>query len=630
MRSEPDAVPRRRVDPFAYHLLSNVLSMAKNRDGGGGLDMSIGLVVLLVLLVGPILILRSAFRRSSKTPEKPKSNSARAPAPSSAKVSEKRPADEYRELLRDLGSSFAGGTRPPPSKSDMAKLQRLARLVEMPELAPIVDRQKLIAMFQAGQSQVDAVYGEGNSTGLTRTKSFAEAVSALEGGQAIASATQSAPAAAAKATTPPARTAKLPKPRFGMPFDVDGFAKRFPAGWSIVSEYDPEDGTLLDGPDGERIVVASHQLEPSASLRDAVQRFADNFDERSEIEQFKSSISTMGWFVEVNHGDEQVLLVELYGPALMSVRFLYFAEEPDNGIADKLKQAAAEMTWLNAPVEPAPALAANSLDELHKHIKTVLKGQKDLRDELLNSFEDEDGLYLITSELEAVAELGPSAYPLIRALISYAIERSDVDTIKLAIFHDWAGPQFLNDPNLKALLVSKAEASLSSTSDYLALAVMLTSENEMSRAGELVNLAFDKAKTTSDFIMFMEHPLLRTNDETKENILAQAINATETISQIHEIVEHEATTKANWKACLDKIGQKATDDAFWDDGYNLVDVMAAAVERKFITKAQAKQDVTRTRREIRCAIRHFTKANGFGTKSGVALRDGGKIQLGHK
>ncbi len=87
----------------------------------------------------------------------------------------------------------------------------------------------------------------------------------------------------------------------------------------------------------------------------------------------------------------------------------------------------------------------------------------------------------------------------------------------------------------------------------------------------------------------MEHPLLSADDDTKANILAQAIDATETVGQLYEIVEHEAATKANWKACLDKLGQKATDDAFWDDGYNLTDMMASAVERKFIAKAQAKQ-----------------------------------------
>ncbi len=466
--------------------------------------MSIGIFILLGLLIGSILILRGAFKGSAKTPETPnpplaKPASARASSPSTAKTSEKTPTDEYRELLRDLRSSFAGGASPPPTKSDMAKLQRLARLVEMPELARILDEQKLIALFQSGLAQVDAVYGKGNSTGQTRRKSFADAISALGGDRTIGLTAPSAPAAAAKATSPPARTAKLPKPRFGLPFDVDGFAKRFPAGWSIVSEYDREDGILLEGPDGQRIGVGSHQLEPSASLRDAVQRFSDNFEERSDIAEFKSAIGTKGWFVEVNHDDEQVLLVELYGPALMSVRFLYFAEELDTSVVKQLKQAAVELTWLNAPIEPASALSAKSLDELRKHIKTVLKGHKDLREELLNSFEDEGSLYLIKSELEAVAELGPSAYPLIRALISFAVERSDVDTEKLATFHEWAGPQFLNDPSLRAWLVSKAEANLSSTSDHLALADMLVTENDMSRAGELVKLAFEVSQDCPRF-----------------------------------------------------------------------------------------------------------------------------------
>ena len=137
--------------------------------------------------------------------------------------------------------------------------------------------------------------------------------------------------------------------KFDFPFDVEKFAKAFPADWSLVDEYSNQDGNLLIGSDSNFIVAAPHKISPRKPLIEYVNEFADDVEDHSEILEFITTTGTKLWVFEYRDDDGDSLktafMAEVMGPALMSARFIYNDEVLNQEIKNTLIQAVQNLEW---------------------------------------------------------------------------------------------------------------------------------------------------------------------------------------------------------------------------------------------------------------------------------------------
>lgn len=554
--------------------------------------MSLG---LLALIGGAIFIIY-LMTRSSPGPDKSSNNAIAPPPPgkrrtkqdgthsaaaaSSVGASKTAPRTdgdlkgEYQSLLAELSPVFADGAAAKPAKGDMAKLQRLGRLGETPSLKGVVDKPAVVAMLESGMAWIEGIYGPGNATGKTRLEAFEKSAKKLmprkKKGESSASGGEK------KAITG----------KFGLPFDVEAFAARFPDGWDLAKKL--EDGLLLAGPGDAKILVGPHQLEPSSDLFEVVENYLEHFDADSEIEPFTSSIRTRGWAVEATSEGVSHLMVELWGPALMSARFVYEAPELDPSIKQILKQAAMNLTWLNAPVTRSDDLPVKNIRELHRHIRTVLKGNEEARDGLLSSFDDDESIWLFVHQLEEVAQEGASVYPLVRALLRYALThdaRFDVDD--LCKLQSWCGVHFLNDPELEQMLATHAESKAESTKDFLELATAAKSTGDSERESALLQLALSAAKSTDDHVEIASHPLIARDPVQARAQLDAALAASKDVGDLRKLLDHDAATSDLMQPVVDRLRTSCGDSEFLSSAWNPLDVLRVACDKEFMQREDA-------------------------------------------
>lgn len=559
--------------------------------------------VIIILAVIGVLLVRAAIKSGSSVADSEPARSKSTFVPPPEKTDEELVAD-YHMLMRDLPPVLVQATGKAPTKADMSKLQRLSRLISLPVIKPLLDEPAALELFEAGINWVDTVYGSGNKTGKTRFDAFTKAARKLRPAKSHSVTPDETTAPATPKTAERAmasekgagsvKVSKDAKPRvarFGLPFDVDAFAAAFPQGWTLVKKLEGEDNTILKGPNGATIGVGPHQLTPSADLYEAVEVFAENFDERSEIEEFTSAIGTRGWTVEAEYGDDMVYLVELYGPALMSVRFIYQGHTLDKKVKETLQRAASGLVWLNAPMASADGLAVSSIKDLRRHIRSVLKGHTELRDEILASFQDNDNIVLITYELESIAEIGSQTYPLVRALISYALPHARLDVDDLKKLRSWCAPHFLNDPGLGEAISASASEAASSTSDFLALAEIAGADGDSDRAGELIQSAFSVANSTDDHLQFTNNPMISLDAKSVRAILDKAIAAASDVGDLRSVINADAATEALVKPVIKRMRACAGEKAFFDTPWNPLEVLQAACDRGFIEHAAVEAEL---------------------------------------
>lgn len=485
---------------------------------------------------------------------------------------------EYQSLLAELSPVFADGAAAKPAKGDMAKLQRLGRLGETPSLKGVVDKPAVATMLESGMAWIDDVYGPGNATGKTRLEAFEKSAKKLrprkKKGESSASGGEK------KAITG----------KFGLPFDVEAFAAYFPDGWDLAKKL--EDGLLLAGPGDAKILVGPHQLEPSSDLFEVVENYLEHFDADSEIEPFTSSIRTRGWAVEATSEGVSHLMVELWGPALMSARFVYEAPELDPSIKQILKQAAMNLTWLNAPVTRSDDLPVKNIRELHRHIRTVLKGNEEARDGLLSSFDDDESIWLFVHQLEEVAQEGASVYPLVRALVRYALThdaRCDVDD--LCKLQSWCGVHFLNDRELAQMLSAHAESKAESTKDFLELLTVAGSTGDSARESALLQLALSAAKSSDDHVEIASHPLIARDAVQARAQLDAALFAAADVGDLRKVLDHDAATADLLAPVLERLRVSCGEQDFLSSAWNPLDVLKVACNKEFMTKEAAEAEI---------------------------------------
>jgi ankyrin repeat protein len=551
--------------------------------------------VLIVLAVIAVLLLvfwsrsnSGASSDSSEIPSKP------AFVPPPEKTDEELVAD-YQSLMRELPDAFLVDD-PKPSKSDMSKLQRLSRLSALPIIQPIIDQSAVLELLDAGLEAVEPVYGPADKTGKSRLQAYTKATRKLRPAGAQASPVKTQKAPSAKASSSGEKQAKkvgvaTPRTgRFGFPFDVDAFAASLPKGWRLVDELD-ENNVFMHGPNGAIIEGGPHQMAPSSNLRTAFEDMVDQFDDSDEIEEFVTSIGSKGWSVVGEWNDAGVFAVELYGPALMSARFVYHDETLDQRVVSGMKKAASELNWLheseNIGSDPNP----KSIKELRRHISDILKGDKELRDEILASYGDDESLYVSLTELEAIAILGPKAYPTVRAMIRYALSRAEIDVEDLTTLRTWCDPHFLNDPSLKEEIASKAVSAASTTSDFLSLAEAAAETGDAGQAAECVQSAFNALASTDDYLNFMAHEMITLNDESAKALLNKAIEAARDLDDLRAIINAERATEELVAPILKHMRKSAKDSEFFNSAFNPLDVLQAACERGFIEHAAVEPEL---------------------------------------
>lgn len=380
--------------------------------------------------------------------------------------------------------------------------------------------------------------------------------------------------------------------RFGLPFDVDAFLAHFPPGWTLVEKMDNETRTLLEGPNGGRIAVASHQLKPSSDLFEAVGEYAGYFDESEDIKAFTSSIGTQGWAVKVRDGDESNMMLELWGPALMSVRFIYESTPLDAATQAVLHKAVTNLVWLNGSVSCVDALPIKTIKDLQRHIRAVLRDRKGLRDEILSSFADDEDVMLYIHEIEAVAEQGPSTYPLVRALVRYAITHGvQVDVDDLCKLQAWCGAHFLNDPDLKQLLAGSAEGTAESTRDFLKLATAARASGDREREESLIQAALEAAKSTDDNITLASHPVIARDPARVHNLLDAALAVASDVGDLREVLNHDAAGADLLPLVLDRLRTSSADETFLSSAWNPLDVLIVACDKSFMNRAAVEAEI---------------------------------------
>ena len=262
--------------------------------------------------------------------------------------------------------------------------------------------------------------------------------------------------------------------KFDFPFDVEKFAKAFPADWSLVDEYSNQDGNLLIGSDSNFIVAAPHKISPRKPLIEYVNEFADDVEDHSEILEFKTTTGTKLWVFEYRHEDGDSLktafMAEVMGPALMSARFIYNDEVLNQEIKNTLIQAVQNLEWF----EQLPSIQEENLELSLKDIKHLvrkkLKGHTEQKESLLATFEDEDYISLYPLEVEELIELGPEYYSFAISIIWFAHKHSEISPEDCCEFAKMCETGCLNCPHLQRKLIEQAVSNASESDDFLALA----------------------------------------------------------------------------------------------------------------------------------------------------------------
>jgi ankyrin repeat protein len=544
-------------------------------------------VEVLIILAGIAVLFVVFWSKSSGSGSSDSTAISSKPAfvPPPEKTDEELIAD-YQSLMRELPAAFLGG-EPKPSKSDMSKLQRLSRLSALPIILPIIDQAAVLELLDAGLAAVEPVYGPADKTGKSRLQAYTKAIRKLRPAGAPASPVETKKTPSASASSSEKGRVKkvgLAAPRtgrFGFPFDVDAFAASFPRGWRLLDDLD-ENNVFMHGPNGAIVEGGPHQMAPSSNLYDAFETMADHFDASEEIEEFVTSINSKGWSVSGEWNDASVFAVELYGPALMSARFVYHDTTLDQGVVNAIKKSASELIWLHASTDRGPDIRPKNLKELRRLISDTVKRDKELRDEILGSYEDDENLYVSLRELEAIAILGPQAYPTVRAMIGYALSRAEIDVEDLTTLRNWCEPHFLNDPNLKEEIASKAVSAASTTRDFLSLAEAAAEAGNTDQAAECVQSAFNALASTDDYLHFMAHEMISLNDKSAMALFNKAIAAAGDPDDLRAIVDSERATKELIAPIIKRMRKSAKDADFFNGGFNPLDVLSLAVEKEFI------------------------------------------------
>lgn len=510
---------------------------------------------------------------------------------------------DYHKLMGELPSALKKSSDITPSKSDMSSLQRLSRLIDQPAVKSLIDRAAVLELLELGIACVGDVYRSDEKTGTTRLKAYTKAARKLRPLEATSSVTQTVKAEASpraadgsnsapkpKASKKSEKTAKVPVPQFDLPFDVLAFASAFPQGWRLLNEVHG-DNIIMEGPNGATIGAAQHQLAPSQSLRDALEVLVEDLDDSSEIEEFTTAISAKGWTVEGQHDDSNVYVVELYGPALMSVRFVYQGNNLDRKVQKALLKAASDLIWLNASVELVSDLNVRNLKELRRQISAILKKDKELRDEILGSYEDDESIYLLLSELEAIAIEGPPAYPTVRAMIRYALDRAEIDADDLNTLRLWCDPHFLNDPVLKEEIASKVISSASSTQDYLALAEFAAETGDTDQASEYIQSAYNALEATEDYLDFLSHEMISLDKKSTKVLCDKAITAAKDVGDLRRIMSSDAATADLLKPIMKRMRASTEDEVFFDTHWNPLEVLQSAFNRGFVDQASVETEL---------------------------------------
>jgi len=437
------------------------------------------------LLLGPLVLLGILYAKISSHKDKEprprkvdKSNTAKKMAKKKvlSKVNSDDLLHEYEGLIEELSSIFVHAENT-PTKSDFVKLQRLVTLLSNPELDSKLDKDTMSELVNSGLDAIEDVYGEDDSVGIKRQKSLEKALLKLHPGQSKKR---------KKTTKKPADNAEIGK--FGFPFDVDKFTEVFPNEWSLVNDYSKDDGALILGSDNNRIVAAPHKISSRKSLAEHVSGFASFCEEHSEIIEHETTLGTKLWALTFRYKEDDELksafMVEVMGPALMSVRFIYYSENMEQAVIDALIDAVQNLRWYGDLAQTSDAGKNLSLKDLKHLVRKELKGHTEQKEGLLSTFEDEDYVDLYPFQIEELIELGTEYYPLATALIWFALRHSEISSEDSCEFSKMCDAGCFNSPELQRMLIEQAETDASSSDDYLALAELMVLKVAGMKSGE--------------------------------------------------------------------------------------------------------------------------------------------------
>jgi len=197
--------------------------------------------------------------------------------------------------------------------------------------------------------------------------------------------------------------------KFGFPFDVDKFSDAFPNNWTLIDNYSREDGNLIYGPGDSKIAAAHHKISATKSLAELVEEFAEQVDSPSNIIEHETSIGTKFFILTFLFNDEgeqkKEFMIEVMGPKLMSVRFIYSDNKIEQEIVDVLTASVINLDWYASLPESTTGLKDLTLKELRQQIRKVLKNHAEQKESLLSTFDDEDCIYLYPFEVEELIDL---------------------------------------------------------------------------------------------------------------------------------------------------------------------------------------------------------------------------------
>lgn len=458
--------------------------------------------------------------------------------------------DEAKNLMNSLSSVFFD-SEISPTKSDFVKLQKFSTLISQSEVRAKIDEERACELLRAGLNLIDDVYGK-NPVGMKRATAIDEALLRMNPDQSKKN-KKSSKAAGVKATAG----------KFGLPFDVEAFARGFPAGWKLVQEYDSEERTILYGPDDSHIFAAPHKISPNKNLGEHVRAFARISQSNSELVEYKTNIGTKFWSLsyEYDHDGEKkpAFMVEVMGPALMSVRFIYIYENIDQKVIDELIQSVEKLIWYSGLPQTDQKSKTLSIDDLRHLICKELKGEagQEQRDYLLSIFEDEEYINISPFEIEDLIELGPEYYSLAKSIIRFALENAELSVSDLCVFVKMCDIGCLNDNDLQMQLITKAEKEAATTSDFLSLV-------------EIANVGASVKKSSSFYYR-------------------KATESVASIDDAYHVITDSLTDGPAFRKLFKVLLNNINNEDFTTSEYNAVDCLNEAETRGFIDHDQKRE-----------------------------------------
>ena len=419
------------------------------------------LVMFIVILFGPLIIIWLGFQFLIETGEKTTPSTKNKQTRSSSRP----PEQEIEDLIKELSPQFLGALH--PHKSHYVRLQRLCVLLCQSNNDVNMKKEPL-DLLMSGLRFLDDVYNEGQSIKRTRKKFILSAISVLDPNNA----------ALIENELMDVESQSSNKGRFGLTIDVDAL-KEFFQGWTVNDDFPGDDSVLLVSPDGCDLRISEHKVDNWNSFEDQVelyrkatstpQSFLMEFPDAKLERPFEEGKTSNGLRYSIFEISEDARYRSVVNVEGSGFRRAYITTEALMPTSDMLLKALVDFVWI-PNTEIAVKTFKNSR-QLRQEVKRFCGRDGGELSEVMDSIQN-DYIYLSYFDLTDAAIEAPETQSLIRAIIRFALDNTDISE------HDWhdlvslvkpGGLNYLeayneilsliqkNDPSCDALLVLAKE-----------------------------------------------------------------------------------------------------------------------------------------------------------------------------